>query len=37
VQVGPDQGHSGVNPQRMMEFFIENLIMRPERLIAPQK
>jgi dipeptidyl-peptidase-4 len=31
VQVGPDAGHSGVNPQRMMEFFIENLVMRPER------
>ncbi len=26
VQVGPDAGHSGVNNQRMMEFFIENLI-----------
>ena len=25
VQVGPDAGHSGVNPQRMMEFFIEAL------------
>jgi len=25
VQVGPDQGHSGVNSQRMMEFFIEAL------------
>jgi dipeptidyl-peptidase-4 len=25
VQVGPDQGHSGVNTDRMMEFFIENL------------
>ena len=25
VQVGPDQGHSGVNQQRMMEFFIESL------------
>jgi dipeptidyl-peptidase-4 len=25
VQVGPDQGHSGVNQQRMMEFFIEAL------------
>jgi hypothetical protein len=23
-----------VNQQRMMEFFIENLIMHPERLIA---
>ena len=27
VQVGPDQGHSGLNQQRMMEFFIENLVM----------
>jgi dipeptidyl-peptidase-4 len=27
VQVGPDQGHSAVNPQRMMEFFIENLVL----------
>ncbi|MDB4877796.1 MAG: peptidase dipeptidylpeptidase domain protein [Gemmatimonadetes bacterium] len=27
VQVGPDQGHSGLNPQRMMEFFIENLVL----------
>ena len=26
LQVGPDQGHSGVNQQRMMEFFIENLV-----------
>jgi dipeptidyl-peptidase-4 len=32
VQAGPDQGHSGVNGQRMMEFFIENLVMHPERL-----
>ena len=29
VQVGPDAGHSGINSQRMMEFFIENLVMRP--------
>jgi dipeptidyl-peptidase-4 len=35
IQVGPDAGHSGVNGQRMMEFFIENLIQHPERLIAP--
>jgi dipeptidyl-peptidase-4 len=28
VQVGPDRGHSGINPDRMMEFFIENLIVR---------
>ncbi len=25
VQVGPDQGHSSMNRDRMMEFFIENL------------
>ena len=25
VQVGPDQGHSGVNEDRMMEFFIDAL------------
>ena len=37
VQVGPDQPHSGVNQQRMMEFFIENLVMHPERLMAPAK
>jgi dipeptidyl-peptidase-4 len=36
VQVGPDAGHSGVNNQRMMEFFVENLIQHPERLLAPQ-
>ena len=29
VQVGPDQGHSGVNSARMMEFFIENLVLHP--------
>mgnify|MGYP003350702649 CR=1 FL=1 len=34
VQVGPDQPHSGVNTQRMMEFFIENLVMRPERILG---
>ena len=37
VQVGPDAGHSNVNGQRMMEFFIENLNVRPERLMAPEK
>jgi len=31
VQVGPDAGHSAVNQARMMEFFIENLVLRPER------
>jgi dipeptidyl-peptidase-4 len=34
VQVGPDAGHSGVNQQRMMEFFIENLVVHPERLFV---
>ena len=29
VQVGPDQGHGSVNRDRMMEFFIENLVLRP--------
>jgi dipeptidyl-peptidase-4 len=29
VQVGPDMGHSGLNAQRMMEFFIENLVIEP--------
>jgi dipeptidyl-peptidase-4 len=29
VQVGPDRGHSGINNDRMMEFFIENLIVKP--------
>lgn len=28
VQVGPDQGHTALNFDRMMEFFIENLIMK---------
>ena len=30
VQVGPDQGHSAVNQNRMMEFFIENLVLRKD-------
>ena len=29
VQVGPDRGHSGINTDRMMEFFIDHLVMRP--------
>ena len=28
VQVGPDRGHSGINQDRMMEFFIEHLIVK---------
>ena len=27
VQVGPDLGHSAVNRERMMEFFIQNLVL----------
>ena len=34
VQVGPDAGHSAVGGSRMMEFFIENLVVRPERLVV---
>ena len=26
LQVGPDRGHSGINTDRMMEFFIESLV-----------
>ncbi len=29
LQVGPDRGHSGINVDRMMEFFIEQLVMCP--------
>jgi dipeptidyl-peptidase-4 len=32
LQVGPDRGHSGINTDRMMEFFIENLLIRPGAL-----
>ena len=28
LQVGPDRQHSGVLQPRMMEFFIENLVMK---------
>lgn len=28
VQVGPDRGHAGLNGNRMMEFFIESLILK---------
>ena len=31
VQVGPDRGHSSINLERMMEFFIENLGQYRER------
>ena len=29
VQVGPDAGHSALNAQRMMEFFIQALVIEP--------
>jgi len=28
LQMGPDLGHTGLNQDRMMEFFIENLVMK---------
>jgi dipeptidyl-peptidase 4 len=27
VQVGPDKGHTAVNRDRMMEFFIQHLVL----------
>ena len=32
VQVGPDAGHTALNGQRMMEFFIENLVIQPVKV-----
>ena len=34
VQVGPDRGHTGINADRMMEFFVENLIVRPAAAVT---
>ena len=34
VQVGPDRGHSAPNTYRMMEFFIDNLVLRPTERAA---
>ena len=31
VQVGPDLGHTSLGRERMMEFFIENLVLNPRR------
>lgn len=31
VQVGPDRGHTGLNMNRMLEFFIEHLVLWPAR------
>jgi len=30
VQIGPDRGHTSLNRDRMMEFFIENLVIKKE-------
>ncbi len=27
LQIGPDRGHAGINRERMMEFFIENMVL----------
>ena len=37
VQVGPDRGHSGINTDRMMEFFIENLVIKPTAQTTPSQ
>ena len=34
LQAGPDRGHSGINPDRMMEFFIEHLIVKPTPAVS---
>lgn len=34
VQVGPDRGHSGLNAERMMEFFVETLVATPAAPVA---
>ena len=36
VQVGPDRGHSGINAERMMEFFIEALAPKPAATTTSQ-
>ena len=28
VQIGPDEGHTALNRERMMEFFIEALVLK---------
>lgn len=37
MQVGPDQGHTAVGRDRMMEFFIENLVQRPPLPWPPRR
>jgi dipeptidyl-peptidase 4 len=36
VQVGPDRGHSGINTDRMMEFFLEALMPKPSATTTSQ-
>ncbi|MSO46400.1 MAG: S9 family peptidase [Acidobacteria bacterium] len=31
LQVGPDEGHGAVNTERMMEFFIDALVLNPRK------
>ena len=33
VQVGPDAGHTALRTDRMMEFFIEQLVLRPTGIV----
>jgi len=35
VQVGPDRGHTGVDVTRMMEFFIDRLVLENRTVIVP--
>ena len=37
VQVGPDRGHSGINTDRMMEFFIEHLVIKLTSQTTPSQ
>ena len=37
VQVGPDRGHTAVNSERMMEFFIQHLVLTNQPLTAIQR
>ena len=37
VQVGPDRGHTAVSTDRMMEFFIEHLVMNKAAVLGLQR
>ncbi len=34
VQVGPDAGHTALNQQRMMEFFIQSLVIEKGSVVS---